>query len=65
MYGFKSVLVFNYVNNMFYVFIDRNVRVCMWILCIKCYINCVMLFVFEIKMIEIMSYLFFSMLCYC
>lgn len=55
MYGFKSVLVFNYVNNMFYVFKDRNVRVCMWILCIKCYINCVMLFVFEIKMIEIMS----------
>lgn len=27
MHGFKSVLVSNHVNNMLYVFIDRNARV--------------------------------------
>lgn len=52
MHGFKSVLVSNHVNNMLYVFIDRNARVRMRI---KCHTNCATSFAFEIKMTETMS----------
>lgn len=55
MHGFKGVLVSNHVNNMLYVFIDRNARVRMRILRIKCHTNCATSFAFEIKMTETMS----------